>query len=67
MHLPKSFWNKNAAPLLCAGVTLFAPNMNFSKPGDHVAIIGVGGLGHMGIMMGDKMGRLMTAFTGSMN
>ena len=39
-----------AAPLLCAGITLFSPLRNYCKPGDDVAVIGIGGLGHLGVM-----------------
>ncbi|HEY5313405.1 MAG TPA: alcohol dehydrogenase catalytic domain-containing protein, partial [Pirellulales bacterium] len=39
-----------AGPLLCGGVTVFAPLANYGIQGsDHVGVVGIGGLGHMGI------------------
>ena len=47
----------DAAPLLCAGLTTFNPNRNSSaRPGDLVAILGIGGLGHLGVQYAAKMG-----------
>ena len=46
-----------AAPLLCAGITTFnALRQSGALPGDVVAILGVGGLGHLGIQFAAKMG-----------
>jgi len=36
----------DAGPLLCGGITVFAPLARFAKPTDRVGIIGIGGLGH---------------------
>ncbi|HEX7233140.1 MAG TPA: alcohol dehydrogenase [Candidatus Binatia bacterium] len=47
----------DAAPLMCAGVTTFNPLRNSgARPGDLVAILGIGGLGHLGIQFAAKMG-----------
>jgi alcohol dehydrogenase/propanol-preferring alcohol dehydrogenase len=47
----------DSAPLLCAGVTTFNALRNSgARPGDVVAILGVGGLGHLGIQFAAKMG-----------
>jgi D-arabinose 1-dehydrogenase-like Zn-dependent alcohol dehydrogenase len=47
----------NAAPLLCAGVTTFNALRNSgARPGDLVAIQGIGGLGHLGVQFAAKMG-----------
>ena len=46
-----------AAPLMCAGVTTFNPLRNSgARPGDLVAVLGIGGLGHLGIQFAAKMG-----------
>jgi D-arabinose 1-dehydrogenase-like Zn-dependent alcohol dehydrogenase len=47
----------DAGPLMCAGVTTFNSLRNSgARPGDLVAILGVGGLGHLGIQFAAKMG-----------
>ncbi len=47
----------DAAPLLCAGVTTFnALRESGARPGDLVAILGVGGLGHLGVQFARRMG-----------
>jgi D-arabinose 1-dehydrogenase-like Zn-dependent alcohol dehydrogenase len=46
-----------AAPLMCAGVTTFnSLRHSGARPGDTVAILGIGGLGHLGIQFASKMG-----------
>jgi D-arabinose 1-dehydrogenase-like Zn-dependent alcohol dehydrogenase len=46
-----------AAPLLCAGVTTFNALRNSgARPGDLVAVLGIGGLGHLGVQYAAKMG-----------
>jgi D-arabinose 1-dehydrogenase-like Zn-dependent alcohol dehydrogenase len=46
-----------AAPLMCAGVTTFnSLRHSGARPGDTVAVLGVGGLGHLGIQFASKMG-----------
>jgi D-arabinose 1-dehydrogenase-like Zn-dependent alcohol dehydrogenase len=46
-----------AAPLMCAGITTFNALRNSgARPGDTVAILGVGGLGHLGVQFAAKMG-----------
>lgn len=52
----------DAAPLLCAGVTVFAPLRRAGNlAGRTVAVAGVGGLGHLGIRMADAMGARVVA------
>ena len=47
----------DAAPLMCAGVTTFNSLRNSgARPGDLVAILGIGGLGHLGVQFAAKMG-----------
>ncbi len=55
--IPEDLEDADAAPLLCAGITTFnALRESVARPGDLVAIIGVGGLGHLGIQYAAKMG-----------
>jgi len=53
-----------AGPLLCGGITVFNPlgEMNV-RPTDRVAVIGIGGLGHMALQFLNKWGCEVTAFT----
>jgi D-arabinose 1-dehydrogenase-like Zn-dependent alcohol dehydrogenase len=47
----------DAAPLMCAGVTTFnALRHSGARPGDRVAVLGIGGLGHLGLQFAAKMG-----------
>lgn len=56
-HLPDSLEFAPAAPVLCAGVTVYkALKMLDAKPGDWVAISGIGGLGHMAVQYAKAMG-----------
>jgi D-arabinose 1-dehydrogenase-like Zn-dependent alcohol dehydrogenase len=55
--IPEGLSAVDAAPLMCAGVTTFNSLRNSgARPGDLVAILGVGGLGHLGIQFAAKMG-----------
>jgi D-arabinose 1-dehydrogenase-like Zn-dependent alcohol dehydrogenase len=55
--IPDGLSAVEAAPLMCAGVTTFNPLRNSGgRPGDLVAVLGVGGLGHLGIQFAAKMG-----------
>jgi D-arabinose 1-dehydrogenase-like Zn-dependent alcohol dehydrogenase len=55
--IPEGLSAVEAAPLLCAGVTTFNSLRNSgARPGDLVAVLGVGGLGHLGIQFASKMG-----------
>jgi D-arabinose 1-dehydrogenase-like Zn-dependent alcohol dehydrogenase len=56
-HMPPELDSVEAAPLLCAGVTTFNALRNSgARPGDLVAIHGVGGLGHLGIQFAARQG-----------
>lgn len=56
-QVPAGLAAVDAAPLMCAGLTTFNALRNSgAKPGDLVAIFGVGGLGHLGIQYAAKMG-----------
>src|SRR5208282_5339083 len=55
--IPRELSPEEAAPLLCAGVTTFNALRNSgAKPGDLVAVLGVGGLGHLAVQFASKMG-----------
>jgi uncharacterized zinc-type alcohol dehydrogenase-like protein len=62
--LPEGIDLKTAGPLLCAGITVFNPLIQFNiKPTDKVAVIGIGGLGHMALQFLKAWGCEITAFT----
>jgi D-arabinose 1-dehydrogenase-like Zn-dependent alcohol dehydrogenase len=55
--IPNGLSAVDAGPLMCAGVTTFNPLRNSgARPGDLVAILGIGGLGHLGVQFAVKMG-----------
>lgn len=55
--IPEGLSFEEAAPLLCAGVTTFNALRNSgARPGDRVAILGIGGLGHLAVQFANKMG-----------
>ena len=55
--IPEGLSAVDAGPLMCAGITTFNPLRNSgARPGDLVAVLGVGGLGHLGIQFAAKMG-----------
>jgi len=56
-HLPEGLSWVDAAPLMCAGVTTYNCLRNSgAKPGEVVAVLGLGGLGHLGVQYAAKMG-----------
>jgi len=56
-RIPGDLSDVDAAPLLCAGITTFnALRGSVARPGDLVAVVGVGGLGHLGVQYAAKMG-----------
>ena len=63
--LPEKLNFAEAGPLLCGGVTVFAPLAMYAKPTDRIGIIGIGGLGHMGVKFAAAYGCDVTAFTSS--
>ena len=55
--IPEGLSPVDAGPLMCAGVTTFNSLRNSgARPGDLVAILGIGGLGHLGVQFAAKMG-----------
>src|SRR5271163_4408038 len=60
--IPESRTDVEAAPLLCAGITTYnALRHSGAMPGDLVAVLGVGGLGHLGIQFASKFGYKVAA------
>jgi D-arabinose 1-dehydrogenase-like Zn-dependent alcohol dehydrogenase len=60
--MPESLDPAEAAPLLCAGITTFnALRHSGAVPGDLVAVLGIGGLGHLGIQFANKFGYRVAA------
>ena len=64
LRIPETLDISAAAPILCAGVTTYSPlKIAGVKDGDKVGIIGIGGLGHMGVMLAKAMGATVVAIT----
>jgi len=56
-RIPEELENADAAPLLCAGITTFNALRNSgARPGDTVAVLGIGGLGHLAVQYAAKSG-----------
>ena len=66
IKVPEGIDISTAAPILCAGVTVFAPIERFVKDKDAtVGVIGIGGLGHLAIQYTKALGNKVTGFTTS--
>jgi uncharacterized zinc-type alcohol dehydrogenase-like protein len=64
--VPAALESENAAPLMCAGITVYSPLRNYGvRPSSRVGIIGIGGLGHLGIQFAKAFGAEVTAFSTS--
>lgn len=63
--LPENLNFAEAGPLLCGGVTVFAPIAMYAKPTQRVGVIGIGGLGHMALKFAAAYGCHVTALTSS--
>ena len=60
--IPNSLSSVDAAPLFCAGVTVYrALKYAKIKPGQRLAVLGIGGLGHLGVQIAREMGTEVTA------
>lgn len=67
LHVPENLPLDAAAPLLCAGITLYSPLRHWQAgQGKKVAIIGLGGLGHMGVKLAHAMGAEVTVLSQSL-
>ncbi len=68
LRMPTNLPLDAAAPLLCAGITLYSPLTHWGAgPGKKVAIVGLGGLGHMGVKLAHAMGAEVTVLSHSAN
>jgi len=62
VKIPERMALQNAAPLFCAGITLYSPLKHWhAGPGKRVAIMGFGGLGHVGVQISHALGAHTTA------
>jgi uncharacterized zinc-type alcohol dehydrogenase-like protein len=67
LKIPDNLPLDKTAPLLCAGITLYSPLMHWKVgPGKKVAIIGLGGLGHMGIKIAHALGAEVSVLSHSL-
>lgn len=63
-QMPDSLDAAEAAPLLCAGITTYnSLRHNGAMPGDLVAVLGIGGLGHLGVQFANKFGYRVAAIS----
>jgi alcohol dehydrogenase (NADP+) len=68
LRIPQNLGLDVAAPLLCAGITLYSPLKHWEAgPGKKVAVIGMGGLGHMGVKLAHAMGAEVTVLSQSLS
>jgi alcohol dehydrogenase (NADP+) len=67
LRIPENLPLDGAAPLLCAGITLYSPLKHWQAgPGKKVAIVGLGGLGHMGVKLAHALGAEVTVLSHSL-
>lgn len=68
LKIPKGLDLQSAAPLLCAGITTWSPLRHWNvSAGSKVAVVGLGGLGHMAIKLAKGLGADVTLFTRSLS
>lgn len=68
LRIPEKLDLRSAGPLLCAGITTYSPLRHWKiGPGHKVAVVGLGGLGHMGLKFAKALGAEVTLFTRSAN
>lgn len=67
LRIPEAIPFEKAAPLLCAGITTYSPLRNWNAgPGKKVAVVGLGGLGHMAVKIAHAMGAEVTVLSQSL-
>ncbi|WP_046214499.1 NAD(P)-dependent alcohol dehydrogenase [Paenibacillus wulumuqiensis] len=68
LRIPDNISLQDAAPLLCAGITTYSPLRTWNAgPGKKVAVVGLGGLGHMAVKIAHAMGAEVTVLSQSLN
>lgn len=69
VRIPDNLSLDVGAPLLCAGITVYSPLRYFGldKPGMHVGVVGLGGLGHVAVKFAKAMGVKVTVISTSPN
>lgn len=68
LRMPQNLPLEACAPLLCAGITLYSPLKHWNAgPGKKVAIVGMGGLGHMGVKLAHALGAEVTVLSQSLS
>uniref|UniRef100_A0AAU6NEE6 Cinnamyl alcohol dehydrogenase 3 n=1 Tax=Haplomitrium mnioides TaxID=56921 RepID=A0AAU6NEE6_9MARC len=67
LKIPDRLSPAEAAPLLCAGITVYSPMMRhgMNKPGKRLGVVGLGGLGHMAVKFGKAFGLEVTVLSTS--
>lgn len=65
--LPDSIPPEQAAPLMCAGVTVWEPIISMAKPGSTVGVISLGGLGHMAVKLLNAIGASVVVLSSTEN
>jgi uncharacterized zinc-type alcohol dehydrogenase-like protein len=67
LRIPDGIALDEAAPLLCAGITTYSPLRHWNAgPGKKVAVVGLGGLGHMGVKLAHALGAEVTVLSQSL-
>src|SRR5437763_10787389 len=67
LRMPSNLPLEQCAPLLCAGITVYSPLRHWGAgPGKKVAVVGLGGLGHMGVKIAHAMGAEVTVLSQSL-
>jgi uncharacterized zinc-type alcohol dehydrogenase-like protein len=68
LKIPDGIGLDEAAPLLCAGITTYSPLRRWGAgPGQKVAVVGLGGLGHLAVKLAQAMGAEVTVLSQSLN
>ncbi|AES95935.1 probable mannitol dehydrogenase [Medicago truncatula] len=69
VHIPDGLPLEAAAPLLCAGITVYSPLRYYGldKPGLRIGVVGLGGLGHMAVKFAKAFGAIVTVISTSPN
>lgn len=64
IQVPDGYEPKYVGPVMCAGITVYSPMNHWNlKEGQHLGVVGIGGLGHMAIKLGKALGAKVTALT----